>query len=98
MMIITRKQKWSQRILLLLIAELASGILFLDPVLVAHVRKSSEVKDKQKERSSEEPNKIANKAEAYNHFSLVSLLEENDDFTMDIDEYKIETEQHPRPT
>ena len=96
MMIITRKQKWSQRILLLLIAELASGILFLDPVLVAHVRKSSEVKDKQKESSSEEPSKIANKAEAYYHFSLARLLEENGDFTKAIDEYKKAIQQDPQ--
>jgi len=87
-MMFTKKQKWSQWILLLWIAQLAGGTLFSNSWLYAYVKKSSETKDKQKETLPEERTKAGNKAEAYYHFSLARLLEENGDFTKAVDEYK----------
>ena len=95
-MMLKRKQKWLGRILLLLIAELAMDISFLDPSLYAFVKKSSETKDKQKETSPEERTKVGGRAEAYYHFALARLLEENGDFTKAIDEYKKAIQQDPQ--
>src|SRR5205809_1050445 len=95
-MMLKRKQKWSQRILLLLIAELAVSLLFLDPSLDAFVKKSSETKDKQRETSPEERGKAGGRTEAYYHFSLARLLEENGDFTKAIEEYKKAIQQDPQ--
>ncbi len=91
---VLQKQKRLQRIALILCSQILVGTMFLNSCLTADPKKSDE--GKEKDTSGAEKAKSKQKSEAYYHFSLARLLEENGDFSKAIDEYKKAIQHDPQ--
>src|SRR5258708_28334292 len=93
-MILAKKQKWLNKLFLTFCSQALAGMFLLGPCLSAGPKKSDEHKDK--EIPAAEKAKSRQKSEAYYHFSLARLLEENGDFSKAIDEYKKAIQHDPQ--
>src|SRR5262249_227648 len=87
------KQNRLQQTAVFRLPEVLVGILWLNG-LHADPRKSEE--NKAKELSAADKAKSKQRIEAYYHFSLARLLEENGDFSKAIDEYKKAIQHDPQ--
>jgi len=87
------KQNCLQQAAVLLLPQVLVGIFWLNG-LHADPRKAEE--NKTKELSAAEKAKSKQRTDAYYHFSLARLLEENGDFSKAIDEYKKAIQHDPQ--
>ena len=86
------KQKCLQTLAFGLCFQILVGTVFLNSCLTADPKKS----DQAKERDTSGERAKSKKSEAYYHFSLARLLEENGDFSKAIDEYKKAIQHDPQ--